>query len=74
MSAEVLEHFTRTHTRTHTNLHVNSSKRHSVGTTVGVSICVCVFVRVCIGSANAFAISQSVHMEGTLVSHISTHG
>lgn len=42
------------------------------------SVCVCVrvhvCVRLCIGSTNAFAISQSVHTEGTLVSHISTHG
>lgn len=36
--------------------------------------CVCVCVGVCKGSANAFAISQSVHMERTLVRHISTHG
>lgn len=34
----------------------------------------CACVGVSIGSANAFAISRSVHMKETLVSHISTHG
>lgn len=66
----------RAHTQTHTHKFACEFKQKAFGGHNRTLVCpsVCVFVGVCIGSANAFAISQSVHMEGTLVSHISTHG
>lgn len=71
MSTKVLEHFTHTHTAT--CKFACEFKQKAFGGLDGWW-CVCVCVWVCIGSAYAFAISQSVHMEGTLVIHISTHG